>query len=90
MAETCKRENGPFKIHSKNIVFCSLTPFVLKQIVLFLFCQKTVIPVYNDHPRDPKIVAVVYRLPLFGGHLCYKRSNWDLKIDRWSLFGAGR
>jgi len=31
---------------------------------------------------------------LFGGHLCYKRSNWDLKIvavvDRWLLFGGGR
>ena len=49
---------------------------------------------YNDHPRDPKIVAVVDRCSLFGGHLCYKRSNWDLKIvavvDRWSLFGGGR
>jgi hypothetical protein len=56
--------------------------------------NNTVKPVYNDHPRDPKIVAVVGRWSLFGGHLCYKRSNWDLKIvavvDRWSLFGGGR
>ncbi len=54
----------------------------------------TVKPVYNDHPRDPKIVAVVDRWSLFGCHLCNKRSNWDLKIvvvvDRWSLFGDGR
>jgi hypothetical protein len=54
----------------------------------------TVKPVYNDHPRDPKIVAVVDRWSLLGGHLCYKRSNWDLKtvavVDRWSLFGGGR
>ncbi len=54
----------------------------------------TVKPVYNDHPRDPKIVAVVDRWSLFRGHLCYKTSNWDLKIvavvDRWSLFGGGR
>jgi len=54
----------------------------------------TVKPVYNDHPRDPKRVAAVDRRSLFGGHLCYKRSNGDLKIvvvvDRWSLFGGGR
>jgi len=51
-------------------------------------------PVYNDHPRDPKIVAVVDRWSLFGGHLYYKRSNWDFKIvaavDKWLLFGGGR
>ena len=50
--------------------------------------------VYNNHPRDPKIVAAVDCWSLFGGHLCYKRSNWDLKImvviDRWSLFRGGR
>ncbi len=54
----------------------------------------TVKPVYNDHHRDPKIVAAVDRWLLFGGHLCYIRSNWDFKIvvvlDRWSLFGGGR
>ncbi len=56
--------------------------------------ESTVKPVYNDHPRDPKIVAVVDRWSLFVGHLCYKMSNWDLKIvavvDGWSLFGGGR
>jgi hypothetical protein len=49
---------------------------------------------YNDHPQDPNIVAVVERWSLFGGHLCYKRSNWDLIIvavvDNWSLYGGGR
>jgi hypothetical protein len=56
--------------------------------------RDTVKPLYNDHPRDPKIVAVVDRWSLFGGHLFYKRSNWDLKtvavVDRWSIFGGGR
>ncbi len=56
--------------------------------------MSTVKPVHNDHPRDSKIVAVVDRWSLFGGHLCKKRSNWDLKImavvDRWWLFGGGR
>jgi hypothetical protein len=27
----------------------------------------TVKPVYNGHPRDPKILAVVQRWPVFGG-----------------------
>ncbi len=54
----------------------------------------TVKLVYNDHPWDPKIVAVVDRWSLFRGHLCNKGSKWDLKmmvvIDSWSLFGVGR
>ena len=54
----------------------------------------TVKPVYNEHPRYPKIVVVVYRWSLFRGHLYYKSSNWDHKmlvvIDRWSLYGGGR
>ena len=64
--------------------------------MLFKVDQKTytVKVVYNDHPWDPKIVAVVDRLLLYRGHLCSKRSIWDLKIvaviDRWSLFGSGR
>ena len=51
----------------------------------------TVKPVYNDDPRDPKIVAVVDRWSLLRGHLCYKSSEWNLTIvavyviDRWSL-----
>ncbi len=36
--------------------------------------------VYNDHPWDLKIVAVVDRWLLFKGHLCNKSSKWDLKI----------
>ncbi len=39
-------------------------------------------------------MAVVDSWSLFGGHLCYKRSNWDLKtvavVDRWSLLTGGR
>ncbi len=49
---------------------------------------------YNDHPRDPKIVAVLDRWLLFRGHSCNKSSEWDHKmvvvIDRGSLFGGGR
>ncbi len=49
---------------------------------------------YNDHPRDTKIVAAVDSWSLYVGHLCYKGSNWDLKIvvvvDRGWLFGGGR
>jgi hypothetical protein len=54
----------------------------------------TVKPVYNDHARDPKIVADVDRCSLFRGHLNNKTSNWDLKImvvvDMWFVFGGGR
>ena len=64
-------------------------PFCTNIFVILLY---TVKPAYNDHTRDPKIVAAVDRRSLFGGHLCYKRSNWDLKtvavvvaIRRWSL-----
>ncbi len=51
--------------------------------------QSAVKLVYNDHPWDPKIVAVVVRWSLFRGNFCYKTAKWDLKIvvfiDRWSL-----
>jgi hypothetical protein len=47
----------------------------------------TVKPVYNNHPWDPKIVAVVDRWPLFRGGLYYKNWNWAFKImvfvGRW-------
>ena len=54
----------------------------------------TVKPVYNDHPQDPKIVAVVDWWSLLRGHLCCVHSKWGLKsgycrevvvIRRWSL-----
>ncbi len=70
--------------------------FKTKKSDLFLRTHflRTVQPVYNEHPRDPKIVAAVEWWSLFGGYLCYKRSNWDLIIvvvvDRWSLFEGGR
>ena len=40
----------------------------------------TVKLVYNDHLRDPKIVAVVVRWSLFRGHLHSKNSKWDPKM----------
>jgi len=66
--------------------------------------EHTVKLVYNDHPWDPKFVAVVDRWSLFRGSfmlwklklgpLCYENWNWDPKIevavDKWSLFGGGR
>jgi hypothetical protein len=56
--------------------------------------SSTVKLLYNDHPWDPKKVAVVDRWSLFSGHLCSKSLKWDLKIvgvtDRWSLFGGDR
>jgi len=49
--------------------------------------------VYNDHPWDPKIVAVVDKWSLLRGHLCSKSPILDHKmvvvVDRWSLFGGG-
>jgi hypothetical protein len=51
-------------------------------------------PAHNDHPWDPKIVAVIDRWSLLRGHLCSKSEIWDLKmltiVDTWSLFGGGR
>ncbi len=35
---------------------------------------------YNDHPWDLKIVAVVERWSLFSGHLCSKVLLWDIKM----------
>ena len=53
----------------------------------------TVKPAYNDHPWDPKIVAVVDRWSFSEVRLCYKSSTRDLKmvavIGRRSLFGGG-
>ncbi len=50
--------------------------------------------VYNDHPWDHKIVAVVDRWSLFRGHFGSKSPKWDLKmvvvISSCSLFGSGR
>jgi len=52
--------------------------------------------VYNDHPRDPKIVAVVDRWSLLRGMDVYVIKNLigtslgQPVVDRWSLFGGGR
>ncbi len=43
----------------------------------------TVKPVYNDHPRDHKFVAVVDRWPLF-------RGRFMLSIPRMGLQNGGR
>ncbi len=62
---------------------------VFKSAVPFKACT-----VYNDHPRDPRIVAIFERCSLFRGHLSSKSSKWSHKtvvvIDMWSLFGGGR
>ena len=45
---------------------------------------------YNDHPKDPTIGAIVDRWSLLRGHLCCKISKCDFKtvvvVGRWSLF----
>ena len=60
-------------------------------------CQfsSTVKPVYNGHPWDPKIEAVVDRWPLFRGSVYYKKLKLGLLngglciqvavIQRWPL-----
>ncbi len=52
----------------------------------------TVKPVYNEHPRDPKIVVVVARWSLLRGHLFIKSDKWDhnmvFVVDRWLLLGG--
>ena len=48
--------------------------------------QHTTKPVYNDHPRDPNIEAVVDSWWLFKGHLFNKIQNRTLK---WRLLLAG-
>jgi hypothetical protein len=49
--------------------------------------------VYNFHPWNPKIVAIVDMWSLFTGYFCSKSQILDLKMrairDRWSLFGNG-
>ncbi len=45
-------------------------------------------PVYNDHPWDPKTVAVVDRWLLFRGNLCDKSRIWTLQW--WPLWTGGR
>ena len=45
---------------------------------MVVWYRNTLKPVYNDdHPWDPKIVAVVNRLSLFRGHISNKNSKWD-------------
>ncbi len=43
--------------------------------------------VYNDHPWDPKIVAVVDKWSLFRGHLHNKFGTGTSKL--WSLLTGG-
>ncbi len=54
----------------------------------------TVKPVYNSHPWDPKIEALIDRWPLFTGSIYYKNLNWAFQmvafVGRWPLFRGGR
>ncbi len=56
----------------------------------------TVKPVYNGHPLDPKIVAVVLRWLLFRGFSIKIGIKFDLAglrlavVSRWPLFRGGR
>jgi len=59
----------PFQI-TPYVQIVGLATHKRKGSFAFNFFQNTVKLVYNDHPRDPKIVAVMDRWSLFGGHLC--------------------
>ncbi len=61
------------------------SPFYYLRFRLFVITNKnsTVKLVYNDHPRDPKFVAVVDRLSLFRGRF----TLWKLKLG---LQNSGR
>jgi hypothetical protein len=63
-----------------------------KNVFNYFFC--TVKHAYNDHPWDPKLLAVVDRWLLFIGHFYNKGPIRDILIeiveDRWTLFGGGR
>ena len=56
----------------------------------------TVKPVYNGHPWDPKILAVVDWWPLFRGFSIKIAIEFDLAelrlafVGRWLLFRGGR
>ena len=58
--------------------------------------KSTVIPVYNGHPWDPKIVAAVHRWALFRGFSIKIDIEFYLAVvrlavvDRWPLFRGGR
>ncbi len=58
----------------------------------FIFTH-TVKHVYNDHPWNQKMLAVVDRWSLFRCYLCINRPIRDIKMvvstDRWLLFGGG-
>ncbi len=63
-----------FKIFNKqidNFKYCC-SHRLQKNIVQQKYCKtSTVKPVYNGHPRETKIEAVVYRWLLFRGNIYY-------------------
>jgi hypothetical protein len=66
-----------------------------RYIKYFIFVN-TVKPVYNGHPWDPKILAVVDRWPLQRGSSIKIAIEFDLAglrlpvVGRWPLFRGGR
>ncbi len=56
---------------------------IFKGIITFKYLWhnvSTVKPVYNDHTRDPKIVAIVDRWSLFRGHFVTKYQIGTYKL----------
>jgi hypothetical protein len=59
------------------------------------FYQSTVKPVYNGHPWDPEIVAVLHRWLLFRRFSIKSAFKFDLAglrlavVGRWPLFRDG-
>ena len=66
----------------------SLKDTFLHSVYACIFCIA-----YNDHPRSPKIVALIDRWSFFRCHLFHKNSKWDPRmvvvVGRWSLFRGG-
>ncbi len=60
LADQISSSNLENKKHFEKVIFLGETN------------ECTVKPVYNGHPWDPKIEAVVDRWPLFRGSLYYK------------------
>jgi hypothetical protein len=75
-------------------MFCFCCIKYVNKIQVLKINIYTVKPVYNGHPWDPKIEAVVDRWPLFRGRLYFTICNQAFKmvafVARWPLFRGGR
>jgi len=80
--------------HRSYNIACNYFIVIARLYIFIVILGCTVKPVYNDHPRDPKFVAVVDRWSLFRGSFVLQklkmRPQMVVVVDKWSLFGGGR